>query len=512
MKKLFLLVLALIMLCSCGVQEEPVTEEPQSEAEEIEIFKSEEGKFGLMKGEEIIAEPVYDSIEPAKGDDISFYSYKAFVTGGTGFFLEEGGKHFYNVSEKPVERFYLLDESGNRIFDIAFEKIGTNFVIDENNNLLPDYLNGVSKGSYYSFNFSTGEPELVEEAKPEEIESDFGYTITRYFYDTYGFVKYGVKLSEKVITENVADRIEIPLEDRILLYYGPTWQAFECGKCIIIDSEGNVLSEKFNRVEFVTFENGTYVGIGITAGSRAEEPTFDENGERMPGGIWIIDKDGNILSENLFETDDFMGYYTVDEDSIDMISLDDYGNETVVEISLYEYMGEVNDSMGYDIYAAITNKEITEGKYIPTSDVLPKNVVWANEEQKKYCEDLIDTIDIDFVSAFIVGTAPTEDGARIGIAKSQANEILKILKETELVISEPTNPNMPAVTEIHIATHNGEYIKIVWDTSYFTLYEKGAEVAYRFDASRMTEDFVKFSNLHNEMFLNGLGTLAQYPD
>ena len=193
-------------------------------------------------------------------------------------------------------------------------------------------------------------------------------------------------------------------------------------------------------------------------------------------------------------------------------SHDDDGNEKVVEISLYEYMGEVNDSMGYDLYAAITNKEITEGKYIPTSDVLPKEVVWANEEQKKYCEDLIDGIDIDFASAFIVGTSPTEDGARVGIAKSQANEILKILKKTELVISEPTNPNMPAVTEIHIAMHTGEYIKIVWDTSYFTVYEKGAEAAYRFDASKMTESFVKFSNCHNEMFLNGLGTLAQYPD
>lgn len=512
MKKIISILLVILMLCSCSVNGPAY--EPQSEAEvhEITIFESGEGKFGLCRGEEIICEAVFDKIEPAEGDEALFYSYKAFVSGGTALFLEEGGKHFYTVSEKPAECFYLLDENGNRIFDIAFEGIRTNFTFDENNNLLPDFLNGVSKGSYYSFDFSGGEPELAEESKPEDTEGDFGYTVTRYFYDTDDFVKYGVKRGEKVIAENVADRIRIPLEDRILLYYGPTWQAFECGKCIIIDSEGNVISEKFNRVEFVTFENGTHVGIGITAGSRAEEPTFDENGERMPGGIWIIDKDGNILSENLFETDDFIGYYSIDEDSINIISLDDYGNETVVEISLYEYMGEVNDSMGYDLYATITNKEITEGKYIPTSDVLPKEVVWANGEQKKYCEDLIDGIDIDFASAFIVGTAPAENGARVGITKKQANELLKILKEAELVISEPTNPNMPATTEIHIAMQTGEYIKIVWDTSYFTVYEKGAEVAYRFDASQMTEAFIKFSNLHNEMFLNGLGTIAQYPD
>ena len=510
LKKIFVVLFAIIMvalLSSCGEQEEP-----QSEEEEIEIFKTDEGKFGLMKGEEIIAEPIYDSIEPAKGDDAAFYSYKAFVPEGIGLFLEEGGKHLYSVLEKPVERFYLLDSEGKPIVDIAFEEVELSFLLDENENLIPYYLNGLSEGSCYWYESDNGQFVLNSESKKGEEEADFGYTITKYVYGIRDFMKYGLKSGEKVIVETVADRIEIPLEDRIILYYGPTWQAFECGKCIIIDSEGNVLSEKFNRVEFVTFENGTYIGIGITAGERAEEPTFDENGERMPGGVWIIDKDGNILSENLFKTDDFMGYYTVDEDSIDMISHDDDGNEKVVEISLYEYMGEVNDSMGYDLYAAITNKEITEGKYIPTSGVLPKEVVWANEEQKKYCEDLIDGIDIDFASAFIVGTSPTEDGARVGIAKSQANEILKILKETELVISKPTNPNMPAVTEIHIAMHTGEYIKIVWDTSYFTVYEKGAEAAYRFDASKMTESFVKFSNCHNEMFLNGLGTLAQYPD
>ena len=33
MKKLFVLILALLMLCSCGVQEEPVIEEPQSDTE-----------------------------------------------------------------------------------------------------------------------------------------------------------------------------------------------------------------------------------------------------------------------------------------------------------------------------------------------------------------------------------------------------------------------------------------------------------------------------------------------
>ena len=33
MKKLFVLIMALLLLCSCGVEEEPVIEKPQSEEE-----------------------------------------------------------------------------------------------------------------------------------------------------------------------------------------------------------------------------------------------------------------------------------------------------------------------------------------------------------------------------------------------------------------------------------------------------------------------------------------------
>jgi len=173
MKKLLTLILALLLLllCSCGVQKEPVIEEPQSEEEEIEIFKSDEGKFGLARGEEILAEPVYDSIEPAKGNDAAFYNYKAFVSEGTGLFLEEGGKHLYSVLEKPVERFYLLDSEGKPIVDIAFEEVELSFLLDENENLIPYYLNGLSEGSFT----------LIESA---EIPAG-GQKISIYFYVTF---------------------------------------------------------------------------------------------------------------------------------------------------------------------------------------------------------------------------------------------------------------------------------------------------------------------------------------
>lgn len=345
MKKLFAILLALLLLCSCGNQEEPV-EEPQSEAEpsvsensEIEtvIFRSEEGKFGLAKGEEILAEPIYDSIEPAEGEDAAFYSYKAFVSDGTRFFLEEGGKHFYDVSEKTVERFYLLDSEGKPIIDIAFEEVELAFKYDKEGNRVPHYIRGLFGGNCSHYEFEDGKVVLIEESKITEEKADFGYTITQYVYGIRDFMKYGLKSEEKVIVETVADRIEIPFADRFVIYHGPTWQSVVCGRCLLIDEEGNIITDKYNRIDFKTFEDGSYVGVAYTAGSWAEEPTFDENGEQMPGGIWFIDKNGNMLSESVFDTEVLMGYYTLDDDCLTVYSYEG-GNEIVTEIPFEKYI------------------------------------------------------------------------------------------------------------------------------------------------------------------------------
>ena len=346
MKKLLALILALLMLCSCGNQEEPVIEGPQSEAEpsvlensesETVIFRSEEGKFGLAKGEEIIADPIYDSIEPAEGEDAAFYSYKAFVSDGTRFFLEEGGKHFYDVSEKAVERFYLLDSEGKPIIDIAFEEVELAFIIDEKGNEVPGYFRGLFDGNCNQYKYENGELVLTEESKKGETEADFGYTITQYVYGIRDFMKYGLESGEKVIVETIADRIEIPFADRIVIYHGPTWQSVVCGRCLLLDEEGNIITDKYNRIDFRTFEDGSYVGVAYTAGSWAEEPTFDESGEQMPGGIWFIDKNGNLLSESVFDTEVLMGYYTLDDDCLTVYSYEGE-NEIVTEIPFEKYI------------------------------------------------------------------------------------------------------------------------------------------------------------------------------
>ena len=56
MKKLFTLLLALLMLCSCGVEEEPVLEEPSDETVGADIIRPEEPEFS--QGDKIIQERV----------------------------------------------------------------------------------------------------------------------------------------------------------------------------------------------------------------------------------------------------------------------------------------------------------------------------------------------------------------------------------------------------------------------------------------------------------------------
>ena len=65
MKKLLALILALLMLCACAAQEEPITEEPIEETSEpkVEFFTAANGKSGAKLDGEVIIEPEYSVLE-----------------------------------------------------------------------------------------------------------------------------------------------------------------------------------------------------------------------------------------------------------------------------------------------------------------------------------------------------------------------------------------------------------------------------------------------------------------
>ena len=89
MKKLFALILALLLLCACAVEEEPILEQPEinepgsngpSEPVDPEpenelgegsrilencVFKTADEKYGIQKDGKVVLEPVYDVFKTA---------------------------------------------------------------------------------------------------------------------------------------------------------------------------------------------------------------------------------------------------------------------------------------------------------------------------------------------------------------------------------------------------------------------------------------------------------------
>ena len=84
MKKLFALILALLMLCACGMEEEPVIEEPQSEAEVSVPENPKEKNEEEAKPERIIYESK-NELEKFEATDIDqiqlFNDNYAYVNG-----------------------------------------------------------------------------------------------------------------------------------------------------------------------------------------------------------------------------------------------------------------------------------------------------------------------------------------------------------------------------------------------------------------------------------------------
>ena len=57
-----------------------------------------------------------------------------------------------------------------------------------------------------------------------------------------------------------------------------------------------ILSDLYNVINYSLFEEG-YIGIGVSVGDDAEVICYDDSGNVMPNGYWLLDKNGNAISE-----------------------------------------------------------------------------------------------------------------------------------------------------------------------------------------------------------------------
>ncbi len=380
MKKLFAILIALIMLSACMAEkpiEAPPFEEPKEEPAEpkIEFFTAPNGKSGAKANGEVIIEPEYSVLELygdfilAKNDEVfrlfgydgvqrgfdydyfrydwsgDIYRYHGVIFEETIKYIERDERREPVFKESSGEKYYLIDEEGFPLIDVPLE----------NYEVWPDYseegtieILGTNSGNHYHAKI-TGKGEnrtcTIEETKPEHYIDEFGYEHTAYQYYPIGRMQHGLNIGGEVFLEPIYNEITVPFKDRIILWYVSFEQCLECGYCKIIDLDKNVVSNEFNRIQFGKLEDGWYIGTARSAGEMSEDPIFDKNGKPMEKGMWFVDKNGTIISPKIQGTDsESTAYYGYDFSLPPITSVNDVltvrdenGNEMQIAIKDYAF-------------------------------------------------------------------------------------------------------------------------------------------------------------------------------
>ena len=157
----------------------------------------------------------------------------------------------------------------------------------------------IRNGAGYRYTVSAGDGSfrLSEVDEPEILTEDhFGYRLRVTRWDSrepcYGIVR----ADGAAVIAPVYERVEIPFPDRFLLYEGGASQGPVMGRCRLTDETGSTLCARFHWIDYSVFDDG-YIGIAVCYGERAAYPCYDEDGQPMPEGYWLVDRDGNLLSE-----------------------------------------------------------------------------------------------------------------------------------------------------------------------------------------------------------------------
>ena len=157
----------------------------------------------------------------------------------------------------------------------------------------------IRNGTGYRYTVSAGDGSfrLSEVDEPKTLEEDyFGYRLRVTRWDSREPC-YGIVTADGTeVVAPVYERVEIPFPDRFLLYEGGVSQGPVMGRCQLTDENGSTLCARFHWIDYSVFDDG-YVGIAVCYGERAAYPCYDEDGQPMPEGYWLVDWDGKLCSE-----------------------------------------------------------------------------------------------------------------------------------------------------------------------------------------------------------------------
>jgi len=236
------------------------------------------------------------------------------------------------IEEVPNEKIWLISKNGEFLSEEPFEK----YSVFENHPNPKWWVIGIRDGILYPFYVDENTGEIIAEAHwgPDEKEV-FGYSVYKYYWHNHT-PSYGIISPDgSVFAEPIYHKIEVPFEDRIILFNGNN-QVLGLTVCSILNTEKEILSECFNYVKFKIFDDGSYIGVAMCGGNEQDgkKQLFDSKGDPMPDGFWFIDKDGTIISEHFQSLENIWDLETFSFDDT-ITGIDSEGNTVIIKIKDY---------------------------------------------------------------------------------------------------------------------------------------------------------------------------------
>ncbi|MBE6881779.1 MAG: hypothetical protein E7489_02085 [Ruminococcaceae bacterium] len=244
------------------------------------------------------------------------------------------------IGETENTLIYLYDETGKRLNDVPYEDacIDTYWFPSFYNRM---GLHGVIDGKVYFYEYDGENFNFTSVNEGMAWDAGFGFTKFDYYWNWHSPKRGIMDSNGNIIIDPVYEYLNMPFEDRIILYNGIDLDYMGGEQCLseLVDLEGNVLCSRFHQMSFTVFDDGSYVGIGKTYPSYNDyynHPIYDKNGRVYEEGFWFIDKDGNILSERFdFCHNGFWSDLRIESPDDYIGAFNEFGEHFPVKISDY---------------------------------------------------------------------------------------------------------------------------------------------------------------------------------
>ncbi len=235
----------------------------------------------------------------SKGEQIAEYDnlscHTVYENGVDAYY---GAEDFYNRPVAPyaarntaadgTEEHWLLGKD--------FQTLGTSY----NSLILSDDGAVATKdGSFYSLD---KEGNVTEKKEAGVFKTFFGKYQLMIWYDSWynGDESYGLTdLNGNILYEQKYCKIEMPFEDRVVLYTGNN-QSYDERAAALADAKGNIINTQYNLITYLVTKDG-YIGI-----ARSFWPNSSVEVGSKEGGCWLVDKDGKPVSEKYQQIGNFL--------------------------------------------------------------------------------------------------------------------------------------------------------------------------------------------------------------